>query len=88
MAGDGPALPGTLPYPGEDHMRQIGGNVAQTAMEEFQENRRSLVAMVDMMTVVSSHLDTRVNTAESDLGPETLPDAAWPPTDGAWPPLR
>ena len=54
-------------YVTEQRVRQVVGSVVQKAMEDFQETRRELVAMVDKMTEVSSHFDTRVNAAESEL---------------------
>ena len=54
-------------YVTEDRMRQIVQTIVQTFMLVFQESRRNFVAMVDRMIELSSHFDTRVDTAEREL---------------------
>ena len=51
----------------QERMRQFDQTIVQTSMEEIQESRRNLAAMVDRMNEMSSHFDARVEVAFTQI---------------------
>ena len=54
----------------EDRMRRTVSTLVRQAMEEFDENRRRLVEMVEQVNTLSGQFEARVTQASSQIGSE------------------